>query len=77
MKRSDDWIEELYLQEYINPKKELDFYWDEGKVVMTEQYHIKRGSCCGSGCKHCPFSPPHIKMNKTLRDDIKIEGLTN
>ena len=74
MKRSDDWIEDLYLKEFLGPK---DSYWENGKMVMTERYHVKRGSCCGSGCKHCPFSPPHIKMNKTLRDDIKIEGLTN
>jgi hypothetical protein len=69
MKRRDDWIEELYLQEYINPKKELDFYWENDKLVMTEQYHIRRGSCCGSKCKHCPYSPPYQKMNKNLNKD--------
>jgi len=57
MKRNDDRSIKL------NPKTE-DFYWEEGKVVMTERYHLKRGSCCGSGCRHCPFSPPHLKMNK-------------
>ena len=51
-----------------NPKPNTeDFYWEEGKVVMTERYHLKRGSCCGSGCRHCPFSPPHIKMNEVLQ----------
>ena len=67
MYRYDDWIEELYLEEYINPKKDVDFYWDNGNMVMTEEYHIKRGSCCGSGCKHCPFWPPYQKMNKQLK----------
>ena len=23
--------------------------------VFTEKYHIKRGYCCKSGCKHCPY----------------------
>lgn len=33
-----------------------DFYYnDEGKMVMTAQYHIHRGYCCGNGCKHCPY----------------------
>nr|WP_237488174.1 DUF5522 domain-containing protein [Hufsiella ginkgonis] len=24
-------------------------------MVFTEQYHLKRGSCCKSGCRHCPW----------------------
>jgi hypothetical protein len=33
-----------------------DFYTtDEGFIVFTEKYHLKRGRCCESGCKHCPF----------------------
>lgn len=33
-----------------------DFYFNEkGYKVFTEKYHIKRGYCCKSGCKHCPY----------------------
>lgn len=33
-----------------------DFYFTpEGYVVWTEQYHLKRGYCCQSGCRHCPY----------------------
>jgi hypothetical protein len=33
-----------------------DFYYsEEGFIVFTEQYHLKRGYCCKSGCKHCPY----------------------
>ena len=33
-----------------------DFYTtDEGFIVFTETYHLKRGNCCESGCKHCPY----------------------
>ena len=34
-----------------------DFYFDPatGFVVFTESYHRRRGYCCGSGCRHCPF----------------------
>ncbi len=43
MNRKDDWIEELYYKEFIKPKLEpTDFYWQEGKMVMTEEYHKKR-----------------------------------
>ncbi len=24
-------------------------------MVFTEAYHLKRGYCCQSGCKHCPY----------------------
>ncbi|NVK26775.1 DUF5522 domain-containing protein [Phaeocystidibacter luteus] len=33
-----------------------DFYYSpEGFIVFTEKYHLKRGHCCQSGCKHCPY----------------------
>ena len=33
-----------------------DFYRTaEGYLVFTEQYHLKRGYCCQSGCRHCPY----------------------
>ena len=33
-----------------------DFYYSpEGYLVFTEIYHKKRGYCCKSGCKHCPY----------------------
>lgn len=33
-----------------------DFYLsDRGFIVFTEKYHLKRGYCCKSGCKHCPY----------------------
>ncbi len=33
-----------------------DYYIsEEGYIVFTEKYHLKRGYCCKSGCKHCPY----------------------
>jgi len=33
-----------------------DFYFNEqGLLVMTKQYLLKRGYCCENGCKHCPY----------------------
>ncbi|MGO9339525.1 MAG: DUF5522 domain-containing protein [Terracidiphilus sp.] len=32
-----------------------DFYFDGPYMVFTAAYHLKRGSCCGSGCRHCPY----------------------
>jgi len=33
-----------------------DYYLtEEGLWVFTERYHLKRGYCCRSGCRHCPY----------------------
>jgi len=32
-----------------------DFYREGPYVVFTEAYHLRRGYCCGSGCRHCPW----------------------
>jgi hypothetical protein len=32
-----------------------DFYREGPYVVFTEAYHRRRGYCCGSGCRHCPW----------------------
>jgi hypothetical protein len=38
-----------------NEGVEKDFYWENGLMVFTKSYHLKRGYCCGSGCRHCPY----------------------
>lgn len=32
-----------------------DTYLDGPYVVFTAQYHLRRGFCCNSGCRHCPY----------------------
>ena len=33
-----------------------DFYiTPEGYRCFTEKHHLKRGHCCKSGCRHCPY----------------------
>jgi len=37
--------------------KGTDYYINEdGLYVFTAQYLLKRGYCCGNGCKHCPYT---------------------
>jgi hypothetical protein len=33
----------------------LDFYFDEGLMVLTRRYLLNRGRCCETGCRHCPY----------------------
>lgn len=37
------------------PLSEEDYYLEGGFTVFTAAYHLKRGYCCGSGCRHCPY----------------------
>ena len=37
------------------PVEGEDFYLEGGYVVFTARYHLRRGYCCESGCRHCPF----------------------
>jgi len=32
-----------------------DFYFDGPYLVFTAAYHSKRGYCCNSDCRHCPY----------------------
>jgi hypothetical protein len=32
-----------------------DYYFEGPNIVFTAVYHLKRGYCCGSGCRHCPY----------------------
>ena len=32
-----------------------DFYYEGPCLVFTAAYHLKRGACCNSGCRHCPY----------------------
>jgi hypothetical protein len=32
-----------------------DFYYEGPYLVFTAVYHLKRGYCCNSGCRHCPY----------------------
>ena len=32
-----------------------DYYLENGAMVFTSDYLSRRGYCCGSGCRHCPY----------------------
>lgn len=42
-----------------------DYYVDEnGLLVFTEKYLLQRGTCCGNGCRHCPFDYKNVEEPK-------------
>ena len=53
----------------------VDYYKDNGRMVLTEHYLTKiRKYCCSNMCRHCPFTPKYQKgatkiENKKDTDD--------
>lgn len=41
-------------------------YIEGGLLVYTAAYHLKRGHCCGSGCRHCPYTPRHVQGTEAV-----------
>ena len=35
--------------------KGVDYYMEGDNLVFTAVYLLKRGYCCNSGCRHCPY----------------------
>lgn len=54
-------------QEPPGTPKHADFYVENGLLVYTAAYHLKRGYCCGSGCRHCPYEPRHVEGTTQIR----------
>ncbi len=57
----------MILKKLTAPKPEKlvenrDYYLENGYWVMTAQFLRQRGYCCGSGCRHCPYT----KLDYTL-----------
>ncbi len=43
-------------------KEGEDYYFNEdGLMVLTAAFHLKKGFCCGNGCKHCPYNYINVK----------------
>ncbi|MBS1736126.1 MAG: hypothetical protein JSS98_05900 [Bacteroidetes bacterium] len=38
----------------------VDFYFENGFMIFTPEYHTNRGYCCGNGCRHCPFDYKNV-----------------
>ncbi len=43
-----------------------DYYFEGPYLVFTAAYHLKRGTCCGSGCRHCPYPKNSPQKSKPI-----------
>ncbi|HNA41229.1 MAG TPA: DUF5522 domain-containing protein [Saprospiraceae bacterium] len=42
-------------REGLEVTEDIDFYVENGYYVFTAHYLLRRGYCCQSGCRHCPY----------------------
>ena len=61
--------------EHVKSFKEgIHYYMDGERVVFTALFHIQRGQCCGSGCRHCPYDPKYKKGRVVVsKESLKLE----
>ena len=43
---------------------EEDYYIENGLIVFTASFLLKRGYCCQRGCRHCPYDQNRNKAKK-------------
>ena len=54
-------------------EQEVDYYFNEdGLMVFTAAYHLKRGFCCKNKCKHCPWNYGKIVNQDKLKPTKQI-----
>ena len=41
----------------------VDFYYEDGLMVLTGHFLGKRGYCCGNACRHCPYDHENVKRS--------------
>ncbi|HET9838194.1 MAG TPA: DUF5522 domain-containing protein [Candidatus Angelobacter sp.] len=49
-----------------------DYYLENGNWVFTAKFLLKRGYCCRSGCRHCPYG--FVKEDVRSPDPELAEG---
>lgn len=51
----DKCIADIQQQQDDKLLEHRDYYMENGFMVFTERFHIRRGHCCKSGCRHCAY----------------------
>jgi hypothetical protein len=44
--------------------KEVDYTLEDGKVVFSREYLLRRGYCCNKRCKNCPWVVERVELGK-------------
>jgi Family of unknown function (DUF5522) len=53
--REDPSHDDVLPGEEDQPLAPEDSYMEGPYLVFTAAYHLRRGYCCNSDCRHCPY----------------------
>ncbi len=55
----------------VQLKEGVDYYFENGLMVFTSHFLLKRGYCCGNGCRHCPYNKEDMqKAEKIFKSKV-------
>jgi hypothetical protein len=55
VKHDEDATGKQKIEDQSSELRPEDFYYEGPYMVFTAAYHLKRGYCCNSDCRHCPY----------------------
>jgi len=45
----------------------VDYYFENGLMILTEHFLLGRGFCCQNGCRNCPYqTEKYVTHNKNV-----------
>ncbi len=50
----------------------VDYYFENGLMILTEYFLLKRGYCCRNGCRNCPYTR---RENETYNKKVSNSSL--
>lgn len=58
----------------LPPLAPEDYYLENGLLVFTAAWHLKRGSCCGNACRHCPYGHTNVPDDQRPETETEAAG---
>ena len=51
-------MKKIEKEKYDNKEfvENVDYYFENGLMVLTAHFLKKRGYCCENNCRHCPYT---------------------
>ncbi len=48
----------------------IDYYFENGLMVLTARFLLDRGYCCGNGCRHCPYPEKEVSQSRNSSSSL-------
>jgi hypothetical protein len=45
-----------------------------GNLVLTAKFLLKRGTCCQSGCRHCPYGFNESSLDPDIPQELQLHS---